>query len=162
MTMPFCYSTTYKLDKSHFSETFDQSYTVKSSKSPYLKSLILALSGAAILLFSNVTAYLAWFILVLGVVEALNVRFKKPWWLARQMLSRAANSELTLTIDENGITSKSFYVDSSILWSDITKIEQTSKGWLFYLTNGKSYLSNRCLSPQAGQFISEKAKQKAQ
>lgn len=156
MTESFYYSTSYVLDRKHFSETYDQSKTGKSDKNQYIKALAIALIGLAVLYLTDMSPYIAWFIVVFGGVEALSVRFQKPWWLARQMISKAANEELTLTIDDNGISSKSRHVNSSILWQDITKIEKTSLGWLLYLTTGRSYLSNNCLSDEAQQFVDQK------
>ena len=158
MTTPFCYSTTYILDKSHFSETYDESTIVDNSKTVYLKSIILALLGLAIYLFTEINPYVAWFIVGIGAVEVFSIRFRKPWWLARQLISKAANTELTLTIDENCIRSKSDYVESKILWDDVIKIEHTAQGWLIFHAAGKNYLSGRCLSEAANEFISAKAK----
>lgn len=156
MTQAFSYSTTYVLDKSHFSETFDESGAGLVTLSSYYKAFTFFVIGAG-LLFTKVSAYLGWFILAVGILEGLNVRFKKPWWLTRQMLSRAANSELTLTIDEQGVHTKSFYVDSTLRWQDLTKIDQTIRGWLLYQGTAKSYLSNRCLSDQAKAFVAKKS-----
>lgn len=162
MTEPFNYSTTYKLDKSHFSETFDESITEENSKNLYMKSIILAVMGSSILLFTEISAYVAWFIVALAAVEALSVRFRKPWWLTRQMISKAANSELTLIIDENSVSSKSYYVESKILWNDISKIEKTTQGWMLFHSAGKSYISGRCLSEYANEFIKTQALTKSQ
>jgi hypothetical protein len=157
MTKPFSYSTKYTLDKSHFSETFDESTTLKVGLNAYLKSIAFVLLGLAILYLTQISPYGAWFLIGLGFLEALSTRFKKPWWLTRQMLSKAANTELTLTIDEHGVSSKSFYVDSKISWDDIGKIEKTAQGWLLYHNAGKNYVSTRCLSDAASEFVNTQA-----
>jgi len=157
MTTPFYFSTTYILDKSHFSETFDESVTVDKSNTVYFKTIVLALLGLGILIFTDVNPYAAWFIVALGAIEALSIRFRKSWWLARQLISKAANADVTLTIDEKSVSSKSFYVKSEILWTEITRISQTAQGWLLYHEAGKNYLSNRCLSDSAKEFINTKA-----
>ncbi len=162
MTTPFTYSTSYILDKSHFSETFDESITVDNSISVYFKSIVLALLGLATLLLTDISPYVAWFIVALGGLEVLSIRFRKPWWLARQMMSKAANNKLTLTMDETSVSSKSLHVDSKILWADISKIEQTAQGWLLYHASGRNYLSGRCLSEAAKEFISAQALLKSQ
>lgn len=156
MADPFSFSTTYILDKSHFSETFDESCSIDTSLSAYTKSMVMVSVGCVILLFTPFSQYVGWFIVALAILEALSVRYKKPWWLSRQMLSKAANSELTLTIDDKGICSKSYYVDSSIAWTDVIKIEATRLGWLLHLASGKTYLSGRCLSDDAKHFINAK------
>jgi hypothetical protein len=157
MSTPFSYSTTYVLDKSHFSETFDESVILNNSLKAYAKSIGLALMGFAILYFTDLSSYAAWFIVVLGIVDALNVYFKKPWWLARQMISRAANEEITLSIDDAGISSQSYSIKSHIAWANIDKIEKTNRGWLLNQGANKSYLSSRCLSADAEAFVLAKA-----
>lgn len=157
MPTPFSYSTTYVLDKSHFSETFDESARIDTGFKAYSRAVMLAVLGLALLYVADISGYFAWFLIGLGVVEGLSVRFKKPWWLARQMLSRAANNKVTLTIDAEGIKTRSAYVDSAIAWENITDIQPTERGWLFYQGKARSYLSNRCLSGQAIEFIHTKA-----
>lgn len=162
MSTPFSYSTTYILDKSHFSETFDESNALDNSKKAYLKGILLALLGLAILIFSEIHPYIAWFIIALGGLEVLSIRFRKSWWLSRQLISKAANTELTLTINTQGVYTRSFSVESEISWANVSKIEQTSQGWLLYHAGGKSYLSNRCLSESAKVFIETQALVKPQ
>lgn len=154
---PFHYETTYTLDKSHFSETFDESMTQNRTGKAYFKSIGLALAGFAILLFTDFSPYVAWFLVAIGGVDALGIYYRKPWWLARQMVSQAANNKLSLSIDENGVMSKSFAVESRLAWSEIERIERTKQGWLLYYPAGRSYLSARCLSEEANKFVSEQA-----
>lgn len=157
MNTPFSYQTSYVLDKSHFSETFDQSHDPSKTRGAYTKAAIITLLGAVFVLFTDFNGYIAWFIVAVGVIEALNVRFKKAWWLARQMLSRAANSEVTLTIDEEAIHSKSYYLQSRVMWPAIKRIEPTPMGWLLHHNQSTTYLSKRVLSEAAQQFVSDKA-----
>jgi hypothetical protein len=153
----FSYSHSYLLDKSHFSETFDESTSSIRTLKDYSKGLIFFGLGAILLVVTEVSAYASWFIIGLGVVEGLSVRFAKPWWLARQMLSKAANTELTLHIDDLGIRTDSFYVKSEMQWTEMLKIEKTQQGWLLYSKIQRSYLSGRCLSEEAEQYIQAKA-----
>ena len=162
MTTPFHYSNSYVLDKSHFSETFDESVSTKKSIRAYAKSISLAILGIGVLYVSDIFPYAGWFIIALSGVDALSVYFQKPWWLARQMISNAANTSLTFTMDENGVGSQSHSVKSHISWEEIKKIEQTKQGWLLYTSSGRSYLSSRILSEEAIHFITTKAKSKKQ
>jgi hypothetical protein len=157
MMTDFSYSNTYILDKTHFNECFEESVDIDRSKTRFFKSSILCVFGLGILLFTNVNPYAAWFIVALGLLEALSIHYRQPWWVARQMLSKAAKGEVTITLDEKGLMSKSFYVDSLILWSDISAIKKTNQGWLLFHSLGKNYLSNRCLSDSAKDFIAVKA-----
>ncbi|WP_158965977.1 YcxB family protein [Paraglaciecola sp. L3A3] len=156
MTQPFHYSTSYILDKSHFGETFDETFVKVEPKKAYSKSMILALLGTILLFATKLDPYISWFVIVWSGIEALSVRFHRSWWLARQMISKAANNDLTLTLDEKGVSTQSNSVKSFIAWDDIVKIEQTKQGWLLFYGKGKSYLSNRCLSPEAQEFVAMK------
>ena len=156
------YTSTFILDKAHFIECYRESNTGELSLNAFLKSGILMLFGLIILLFTPVNAYAAWFVVALGIVEALSIYYHQPWWVLRQMLSKVSNSEVTLTIDEQGVLSESFYNNSRILWQDITAIEATNLGYVVKFmvgkSSGKSYLSKSCLSQDAQTYIQVKMK----
>ncbi|NMD53901.1 YcxB family protein [Shewanella sp. DNRA4] len=155
MTTPYCYSTTYILDKAHFDECYTQSVKPDPTLKPYYKAIGFGLIGIA-LIFADVSLYLAYFFVGLGVIEALNVKYNKAWWLMRQMMSKAANNEVTLIVDEQGIHTKSRYVNAQILWTDIYRIVQTDKGFLITHKTGTSYISNRSLDNACIAFIQTK------
>lgn len=153
MTVPFHYSTTFVLDKSHFSETFDASVPPIEGVKPYTKAILIALFGVVLLYGTPVSGYLAWFIICLGAVEALSVKFRKAWWLWRQLLSRSANSPVELKMDESGIYWQSAYVNNQLRWDELNRIESTEAGWLLHSQAGRTYLSNRCLNDEALAFL---------
>ncbi|WDE06010.1 YcxB family protein [Thalassomonas viridans] len=153
MTEPFSYSTTFKLDKSHFNECYQESVVPDYSLRAYSKAILLVLMGLGLSMFTEIDQYAAWFLIGLGLVEALSVKYQRPWWLARQMLSRGANSQVTLTIDEQGIKSKSAYVDALINWQDISAVQDTEQGLLVIHKGDRNYISNRCLSDEAAAYI---------
>tara|TARA_R110002012_G_scaffold285126_1_gene476106 strand:- start:1500 stop:1997 length:498 start_codon:yes stop_codon:yes gene_type:complete len=157
MTAPFSYSTSYVLDKSHFIETYDASAPSVSPKKAYTIAVLLGLAGLMLLMLTPVDPFVAWFIVALGGLEAFSVRYKKAWWLGRQLISKAANTELTLTVNEEGVSSESIHIKSTLLWADITKIEATDSGWLLHHKGGKNYLSARALSEEANAFVIAKA-----
>ncbi|MCL1049085.1 YcxB family protein [Shewanella abyssi] len=158
MKSEYRYTTQYTLDKSHFSECFDESVVIDTSIRAYRKAIIFTLMGI-LLLLTGINAYASWFLIGLGVLEALNIRYKKPWWLMRQMMSKAASNEVTLTIDENGISNDSFYVKGTILWQDVVSISETKQGFLIKQTKTVSYLSKRSLDEEAIRFVCGKMAQ---
>ncbi|WP_028765876.1 YcxB family protein [Shewanella fidelis] len=160
MNQEYSYTTQYTLDKSHFSECFDESAVVDNSIKAYRKAIIFAVVGTALML-TNINGYASWFLIALSALEALSVKFRKPWWLMRQMISKAANNEVTLTINESGISNDSFYVQGTILWNDITEFTETKQGFLLKQAKGVSYLSKRSLDETAIQFVKDKAASKA-
>lgn len=160
MNSEYSYTTQYTLDKSHFSECFDESVTIDTSIRAYRKAIIFTLIGV-LLLLTGINAYASWFLIALGVLEALNIRYKKPWWLLRQMMSKAANNEVTLTIDTKGISNDSFYVKGTILWQDIVAIKETEQGFLLNQSKTVSYLSKRSLDDEAIAFVVSKISREA-
>lgn len=155
MNSEYSYTTQYTLDKSHFSECFDESVTIDTSIRAYRKAIIFSLVGV-LLLLTGINAYASWFLIGLGVLEALNIRYKKPWWLLRQMMSKAANNEVTLTIDEQGVSNDSFYVKGTIFWQDIVSVKETEQGFLIKQAKSVSYLSKRSLDETATAFVRQK------
>jgi len=156
------FTSTFILDKAHFNECYRESSTLELVPKTFFKSGVLMLFGLIILLFTPVNAYAAWFVIGLGVLEAVSLYYQQPWWVLRQMLSRASNSEVKLTIDEQGVLSESFYHNGKILWQDVTTIKATDLGFVLYFNagknTGKSYLSKSYLSIDAQAFIYKKMK----
>ncbi len=159
MPIAFSFTTTYLLDKTHFSECYDASVTLDRSLRRYVKALVISAGGLLLLYFTEVEPYVAWFILVIGIIEALSVHYRKPWWVARQMLGKTADVEVTLTLNEQSIHSGSSHLESSILWTEVSVLEKTSQGWLVQHNAGKNYIASSCLSEQAEDFLAEKSRQ---
>lgn len=153
MSNSFSYSTTFVLDRAHFNECFSNSVVVESGLAAYRKAIIFALIGLLLAFFSEVNAYIAYFLLGLGFIEALSSYYRQPWWVARQMLGRTSNSEVTLAIDDDGIHTHSHYLNSVILWSDIIAVNTTENGLIVVHNKGRSYLSDACLSAEAKAFL---------
>lgn len=158
MTQEFNYSTSFVLDKKYYRECFEQSVSEVHSWRSYAKAIFFVVFGALLVIFTPISSYVAWFVFGLGIVEALSVYYQKPWWVTRQMLSKAANGKVTLTIDEKSISSHSHYVDDVILWGDVKTLEQTPQGWLVYHNKGKNYLSQGFLNEEVEQFFNAKCK----
>ncbi|MEI6895369.1 MAG: YcxB family protein [Colwellia sp.] len=163
MTQSNSFSACFILDKAHYTECYSQSSTLAHDKKTYFKANILTAFGVVILFATPVNPYAAWFVIALGVIETAGVYYHKPWWVMRQMLSKASNSEVQLTIDAQGILTESFHINNRILWTDVTLITETDLGFLIYFTMGKSitgkdiasknYISKSCLSGEAIAFI---------
>lgn len=163
MTQSTSYTARFTLDKVHYTECYTESSTLVHNKKTYFKANVLTVFGLFILFATPVNPYTAWFVIALGILETVSIYYHKPWWIMRQMLSKASNSEVTLTIDDEGITTESFHVNQRILWSEVTDVLETEFGLvvLFTIENGKSgktissrsYISKSCLPEGARAFI---------
>ncbi|QBY03876.1 YcxB family protein [Thalassotalea sp. HSM 43] len=151
---------TFTLDKAHYQECFEQSdHLRQQGPKRYIKAVFLFALGFFISAanIEKLSGHLGYFFYVLGLVEILSVRFAKGWWVTRQMFSKAAGNEVALTIDQEGIHTKSDFVDNLLTWSDISASEVTDKGLILLLkVGGTSYLSRSVLSEQSYQFIVDK------
>ena len=159
MTQPFSYQTSFILDKSHFSECFDESVIVQKPLALYRKGLALILVGMLLVMFSELNPYAAWFIFSLGILELVSSYYRKPWWVARQMLSKVAKAEVKLAINQDSIHISSFYNDNNMQFSDIELITPTANGWLISHNSHRHYISNRCLDKSAEDFLQSKVSQ---
>lgn len=155
MNSNFNQSVSFILDKAHFQECFDQSATPAQPKD-YFKAAIIGGIGAALLLVEAEHYYIPFFLVALGILEVFSVIYRKTWWVWRQLMGKSGNSEVTLTFDDEGIKTKSQFIDSSILWEDVKDIEETEKGFLVKHNSGVNYLSKNILSDQIVDFVLSK------
>ncbi len=154
------FTSKFILDKAHFNECYCQTNTVDRSSKAFFKSAVLTLFGLYLLLFTQVNAYAAWFVVALGILEAVSIYYHQPWWVLRQMFSKAAGSEVVVIIDEKGILSESFYHTERILWQNITELKESDLGFTIFFNidknSGKRYLSKSCLSIEAQTYLIQK------
>ncbi len=153
MTNRTLFTAKYVLNKPYFLECYQQSVTEDHSWRAYAKALFFCLFGAVLVIFTPLNIYVAWFIFVLGLVEALSVYYQKPWWIFRQLLGKTANNEITLNIDDNGINTSSLYGQQQLLWQDIQALNRTELGWILEHKNGRNYISASVLSTEAAAFL---------
>ncbi|NMP32032.1 YcxB family protein [Thalassotalea sp. M1531] len=153
MSGPVNYSHTFKLDRALLNECFEQSMDQPVTWFNYRKALVFVFIGMALLMATEVDGYLASFIVGLGVVEALSVKYQQAWWVTRQLFGRSGNSDVTVGVDINGVHINSAYVSQSFVWQDIDEIIETKKGLLLMSKGIKHYLSASVLSDEAQQFM---------
>lgn len=151
------HSSYYILNREYFTECFDESANTAIGLKTYRQAILLII-GASIFFVMDIEVYVAWFLLALGGVELLSIRYRRSWWVARQMLSRAAGSKVSIWIDDQGIFTDSTYHQKSILWDDIAEIKSTEKGFIVIHNQGTSYLSKNGLDKVFLDFLAEKSK----
>jgi len=147
----------YILNREYFSECFDQSANTTTSLKTYRQAILFSIM-AGLFFVMEIEPYLVWFLICLSVVELLSIRYKRGWWIARQMLSRAADSKVNLKIDDQGIFTDSAYHQQAWLWNDITDITSTDKGFVVTYNGGTSYVSRSGLDEGVLAVLSAKAK----
>ena len=141
------FSTQFILSREYLAECFDQSFPHgKNANSSYLFPAILLVAGTGLLLFIEQPKIAGFVLIALGFLELIHIRFRRAWWLARQMWGRSANSEVTLTIDSDGIQTQNPYTQTSLLWSDIERVVETELGIILLAkSGGEQYLSKSVL-----------------
>lgn len=141
------HSSYYILNREYFSECFDQTANTTASFKTYRLAIALAALASALFLMES-EVYIAWFLLCLSGVELLSIRYKRGWWITRQMLSRAAGTKVNIRINDQGIFTDSPHYQQSMLWDDITDIKSTERGFMISLDSGSSYLSRSGLDEE--------------
>ena len=137
------FKTQFTLSREYLAECFDQSLPHgKNAKPNYLFPVLLLAAGSGSLIFTEQPKVLGYLLVALGILELLHIRFRRAWWLARQMLGKSANTEVALTVDETGITTKSDYTQTTLLWEDIERVIETDLGLILVTkSGGQQYLS---------------------
>lgn len=97
--------------------------------------------------------------IMLAVLECVAFYYRRPWWVTRQMLSRASGSEVTLTFDEEGIKSANHYKSYQLEWQNISEVIDTQQGIIIKNKSGMQYISKQILNPETLAFINKKATQ---
>ena len=147
----------YILNREYFSECFDESANAATSLKTY-RQAILFIIVAGVFFVMEIEAYVVWFLLCLSGVELLSIRYKRGWWITRQMLSRAAGSKVNIRIDDQGIFTDSAYHQQGWFWNDIAEIKSTEKGFVVIHNSGTSYLSSSGLDEDVLALLTAKAK----
>ncbi|TMO09078.1 YcxB family protein [Pseudoalteromonas sp. S558] len=152
-------TTTYTLDKPYFYECFDESLPYSKRAKPKYFLLVLLVALGLFGIYGLNDHYLGSFLIMLGVLECVAFYYRRPWWVTRQMLSRASGSEVTLTFDDDGIKSANHYKNYQLAWQDINTVIDTQQGILLQNKSGMQYISKQILSSEILDFISKKTTQ---
>ncbi|MCL9775322.1 YcxB family protein [Vibrio methylphosphonaticus] len=156
MSKDLSFTTEYTLDKPFFAECYDQTSLPTKFPQAYLKGVLFLLFGVVLVKFELLpSSYIGWFFIVLSVVEALSVYFKRTWWLWRQTFSRSSGSKVVLQINSNGVTYKNANNTRNIAWNDIDQLTQSDLGFIFHMGKQRQYVSKSCLNDEAIAFIVE-------
>ncbi|WP_428820730.1 YcxB family protein [Microbulbifer sp. MCCC 1A16149] len=148
------FKTQFTLSREYLAECFDQSLPHgKGAKPNYLLPALLLATGSGSLMFTEQPKVLGYLLVALGILELLHIRFRRAWWLARQMLGRSANTEVALTIDDDGITTKSTHTQTTLSWSEIERVVETDLGLILVTKSGGQQYLSKSLFP--AELVSE-------
>ncbi|WGL17874.1 YcxB family protein [Microbulbifer bruguierae] len=137
------FTTQFTLSREYLAECFDQSLPYGKGAQPnYLFPVLLFAAGAGLLLFTGQPKVAGYLLIALAILELLHIRFRRAWWLTRQMWGKGAGAEVQLTIDEEGIQTQNAYAQTALLWSDIERVIETDLGLILVAkSGGRQYLS---------------------
>ena len=152
MNQAFNQLVSFTLDKAHFQECFEQSALPVQIKN-YRKAAIIGVIGVALMFIEAEHYYIPFFLIGLAILEVFSIKYRKTWWVWRQLMSKAAYGQVKLIINEKGITTESEYVNAQILWSEVNTVEETEKGLLIMHQGGRNYLSHSYLNEEIVEFI---------
>lgn len=144
------FNTQFTLSRDYLAECFDQSLPYgKSAKLNYLLHALLFIAGAGLLFFTEQPKAVGSMLIALVVLELIHIRFRRAWWLTRQMWGKSSGSEVKLTIDDDGIRTQNFSTQTALLWADIERVIETDLGLILEAkSGGQQYLSKSLFSDE--------------
>ncbi|GAD03302.1 YcxB family protein [Agarivorans albus] len=137
------FKTQFTLSRQYLAECFDQTspFEKKSAIKKWFPALLL-LVGLALLMFTEQPKVAGSMLIGLAVLELIHIRFKRAWWLTRQMWGRSANSEIKLSINNEGIETQNPYTKTSLAWDNVETVIETELGIILVAKiGGRQYLS---------------------
>ena len=137
------FNTQFTLSRDYLAECFDQSLPHgKNARPNYVFPALMLAAGGGVLFFTEQPRVAGIILIAMAALELIHIRFRRAWWLARQMWSRSANSEVEVTIDSEGFHTQNPYTHTSLLWADIERIIETDLGLILVArSGGQQYLS---------------------
>jgi len=152
------FSSNFILDREHFSECYDQSALINPPKKMRYQFIgMLLLVGFLIMIFTEQPVAVGLFFIGLAFVEFFSFKYRRAWWLSRQMWSKNSGNKITLNIDDDAIEIVSLYQNQTFNWTAIKEINETPLGVILKLENGaQSYLSKSSLSDEVINFMNAK------
>lgn len=147
------FTATYTLDKPYFYECFDESLAYSVQAKPKYPLLILLITLGLVSFYILNNHYLGSFMIMMAVVECVAFYYRRPWWVTRQMLSRASGSDVELTINDQGITASNPYKNYQLNWQQVDEVIETNNGLLLKNKRGMQYISKQILNDDVIAFI---------
>ena len=142
------FDTQFTMSRDYLAECFDQTLPHgKNAKPNYLFPGLLIATAAGLLLFTEEPKVAASILGALAVLELIHIRYRRAWWITRQMWGRSAGREVNLSIDENGIRTQNPFTQTSLRWADIDRVIETDLGLILVAkSGGQQYLSKSLFS----------------
>ena len=137
------YTTQFSLSREYLGECFDESKAYNKRSGPnFIFPIAMLAIGTFALVWTDQPKSLGIFIFVIGVIELLHIRYKRAWWLTRQMLGKTGGQAVTLKLDEQGIETISGSTVTRTQWLDVSTVAETKRGLILITTaGGQQYLS---------------------
>jgi hypothetical protein len=155
------FKTTFTLSREYLAECYDQSLPHgKNAKPNFIFPGALLVVGVGLFVYTDQPKMLGSLFIAMAALELLHIRYRRAWWLARQMWGNTANTTVELTIDDNGITAKSTNNETTLLWTDIDRVIDTELGLILVSTSkGQQYLSKATLTQDTVDHLLAKHKE---
>lgn len=157
------FKNSFVLSKAHYSECFDESarlnesLTGKKASPRYPFMVILTLVGFFIITFIEHDKLFGFFFIGLAFLEFFSFKYKKSWWLTRQMWSKNSNNTISLLFDESAINIDSLNIKLKIKWNEIDHVDETALGYTLQLKDKKRhYVSKLTLLPEMDSLLQSK------
>lgn len=141
------FQTQFTLTRDYLAESFDESLPHSRATSPnFLFPAVLFVAGAGLLVFTEQPEIAGWAFVAMCVLELLHIKFRRGWWLFRQTWGKNSDIEVTLTIDDDGVQTKSLFAATTVAWSELNHVIDTGRGIVLVTEGSQQYISKSVLT----------------
>ena len=142
------FQTQFLLSREYLAESYDQSLPHSKAASPnYLFPAMSMGIGVGLLILTEQPNIIGIAFVCFSILELLHIRYRRAWWLARQMWGRSGGGEITLSIDDNEIQTQNGFTETKITWSEVERVIETEIGLILVTSSGQQQYLSKSIFP---------------
>lgn len=152
--------TEFKLSREYLAECFDETQPfAKKQKNKFAFPLIAGIAGLGILIMSESSKTPGAILLALAALELIHMKYRRTWWLWRQLWGKTANGMVQLELNEQGIQTSSMGNKTMLTWEQIDERIETNSGFILVEQSGQQhYLSKSVFTEEMVQYLTSNTK----
>lgn len=142
------FQTQFVLTREYLSESYDQSLPHSKAASPNFVFPIVTLAiGVGLLMWTDQQKIIGIAFVSFSVLEFLHIRYRRAWWLMRQLWGRSGGSEVSLSINENEIVTENGFTETRITFGEIERVIETELGMILVTNTGQQQYLSKSIFP---------------
>lgn len=155
--------TKFKLSREYLTECFDETQPyAKEQKYKFAFPIIAGIAGLAILVLNGHSKTPGAILLALAALELVHLKYRRTWWLWRQLWGKTANAWVQLKLNDQGVQTSSMGNKTKLAWEQIQELIETEAGFILVEENGQQhYLSKSVFTDEMIHYLISNTKKTA-